>query len=240
MAIITADMLTENPKPKDLFGMGIAPGDTVRVSREFEVTEVAYNELTDNYTIGTYGGYKYGSNNWKMEKTSDNKYLHKLIFGDNYKEDQVMGLYNGLQQAKPAATVVGDEKLTEVTRYQDLKPGDVIRITRDAVVSNVSTWDGITTKDGRKVRIAAAESAELKKSGFKVVKVQPNEPDFWPPKAGDVWEVSGHLYFAQVSTYGSTQVLLRAADGYSYSNLSVTQAKEKNPVLKYRKGVTLS
>jgi hypothetical protein len=128
MSVITAGMLTENPKPP------IVPGDIIRVSREFEVTEVGYNELTDTTYYGTYGGYKYGTKNWDIQKISDSEYLHTLLFGGKNKEAQ-MGSYNST--AKTAGEVVGNERLVPVTRYSDLKSGDVIRVTRDAVVSEV-------------------------------------------------------------------------------------------------------
>lgn len=241
MATITADMLTEISKPMEICYLSpeIVPGDTVRVSREFEVTEVGYNELTDNKYYGTYGGYKYGSNNWNVEKIKDKKYLHTLIFGGYDKEEQ-MSSYKSIAAAAGVGEVVGNERLTEITRYSDLKAGDTIRVTRDAVVSNTSTWDGITTKDGRKIRIAAAETADLKKSGFKVQKVEKINPDYWPPKAGDTWMAGSVLYFATVSAYGSSNVLLRPADGFNHGNLSVSELKDKKPVLKYRQGVTLS
>jgi hypothetical protein len=236
MGYISAGMLTENSnplyEPMKIPG-GILPGDTIRVTKEFKVMEVGYNAATDTAWYGTSDGFKYGNKNWNIEKiTNPGGMSLKDLIMNNTPMEASMTNYN----VKPTA----NEKLTEVTRYQDLKAGDVIRVTREAVVSQSSTWEGITTKDGRKIRIAAAESADLKRSGFKVEKVTKLSPDFWPPVIGDKWKATtGEEYAVQKASFGSNGHLVRPDDPYTYSNLSIDELKNKTPKLVYRKGVKL-
>jgi hypothetical protein len=125
-------------------------------------------------------------------------------------------------------TEIKEEK---ITRYEDLKPGDVLRITREVTVTSAGGWDGIRTKDGRQYRIAAADRSL---PGFEVVrltKVNPH-PANWPPQNGDVWEKSGNIFHVHMSGYSGT---LRAySEGGTEFTVSVLDCQDFKLV--YRKG----
>jgi hypothetical protein len=108
-------------------------------------------------------------------------------------------------------------KEEKITRYSDLNVGDKLRISREIVVRSINSWDGIQTADNRKVRIAAAESGDLKKTGFEIVRLVPAKvhPDHYPAQKGDVWQIGTHEYYVHTGTYSSLSV--RSSGGNSYN-----------------------
>jgi hypothetical protein len=128
-------------------------------------------------------------------------------------------------------TEIREEK---ITRYEDLKPGDVLRITREVTVTSAGGWDGIRTKDGRQYRIAAADRSL---PGFEVVrltKVNPH-PANWPPQKSDVWTKGGTTYHIHNNGY------ISATRAYSEDGIEFMTSILDSPDSKlvYRKGNAL-
>jgi hypothetical protein len=108
--------------------------------------------------------------------------------------------------------------MTEIP--DDLKPGDRVHVEFDAEVRH-------TLNDY--IELASDGVNFLLRPEHISLKITRNDPENWPPQAGDVWEADGKVWFAQYTESGIRMV--HAEGGWP---LIPVDHKTLNPVLKYR------
>lgn len=123
----------------------------------------------------------------------------------------------------------------------DIKPGQLILVSKEVIVSSVSQGDGLLYPvggNGAKIRVAKPSYdryTDFFVYDTKLIKdKETTTPEHWPVQAGDVWrDDAGKEYHVLATPYGSAQIY-NADTTYSIeaSNLKVKSGIK----LVYRKG----
>jgi hypothetical protein len=131
-------------------------------------------------------------------------------------------------------------------KVSELKPGDVVRVSRNVTVKDAGQLWAFNDTDGNNYveREGASEyrSSQESRTAWDVELVDRPEkkPVHWPAQEGDVWKASDREYFIFCPYAGKMRALASDSQaGRQQSNIGLDELLGKNPVLIHRKGNTI-
>lgn len=129
-------------------------------------------------------------------------------------------------------------------KVSELKPGDVVRVSRNVTVKDAGQLWAFSDTDGNNyVEREGAEKFGHSRNDIwdvELVDRPEKKPVHWPAQEGDVWKAGDREYFIFCPYAGNMRALASDSQaGRQQSNIGLDELLGKNPVLIHRKGNTI-